>query len=500
MKISITGIEARDKAFKGAKYVAQAVKSTMGPFGQNALIENGNKISNDGYLISSELVPTVKDEFERRGATIGHEASAKTNEQVGDATSTSWALTDAILDEASRYLPNKNSLVAKKTPSQIAKMIETSKNNVISLLKESATPILDKETLIKSALVSVEDEGIAELLGETQWEIGPDGEITVEEVNDVVSKIERVNGIKIDNGFSNSVVITNPEKGSLEITDSAVILTNYTIGIEELGKMKDSIFATLLSQKQNSIAIIARAFTPDAIQLCIDSHKAGLRLYPINAPYTDQQEIMRDLEAVVGGRYIDSEEARLDDMYITDVGYIKSLVAGRFDAIITGVEDDRAKERITKRVEVLQARLQGQDSDFMKKMYRTRIAQFEGGFAILKVGSPSLVDRKRLKDKCDDAVNSVRLALKGGTVKGAGVAFKDISDTLADDDILKRPLLSVYNQIIISAPEDFVIEDWVRDPVLVLISALENACSVAGTLSSVSIVIAEENPKRKDED
>ena len=46
--ISITGIQARDKALKGAKYVAEAVKSTIGPFGLNAILEKGDKSTNDG--------------------------------------------------------------------------------------------------------------------------------------------------------------------------------------------------------------------------------------------------------------------------------------------------------------------------------------------------------------------------------------------------------------------------------------------------------------------
>jgi chaperonin GroEL (HSP60 family) len=144
----------------------------------------------------------------------------------------------------------------------------------------------------------------------------------------------------------------------------------------------------------------------------------------------------------------------------------------------------------------LKKKLIGSQSDFEKKSIEVRIAQLTNGFALLKVGSQSLANRKRLKDKCDDATNAVRLALKHGTVKGGGLAFKEISDKLEDGNILKRPLLCVYEQIINSAPEGFIIPEWVRDPLQVLKVALVNACDVAGVFSSVSGIVVEENIKK----
>ena len=54
------------------------------------------------------------------------------------------------------------------------------------------------------------------------------------------------------------------------------------------------------------------------------------------------------------------------------------------------------------------------------------------------------------------------MAWKGGTVKGGGLAFKEVSNKLPEESLLKRPLQVIYNQIMQSAPEGFVIEEWVR--------------------------------------
>lgn len=497
MQISLTGSSARDKAVKGVEYVGKAIRSTMGPFGQNFLLQKGNKSTNDGFLISTELVNAIKDEFERRGALIAQEASAKTNEQVQDATSTAWALTEAILKEGVRFLPSDTRISSKHTASEIINMISTAKEEVLKELEARTTPIVSVEELVKSALVSSEDEHIAKLLGELQWELGPEGVILAEETNDSFSSVEKVNGIRIDSGFGTSMMISNPENQSLELKDTSIFLTNYTISEEQLQLLKESVINPLKNQKKLGLILVARAFTSEAIKFCMESLQTGFPVFPVNAPYTNQTEVMKDIAAVTGARHIDIEASRLEDAHISDVGFAKRFTARLFDAVIAGEENP---ERTSKRVEELRLKLTGSQSTFDKKMIESRIAQLSNGFGILKVGSPSLANQKRLKDKADDAVGAVRLALKGGTVKGGGLAFKEISDSLPEGNILKRPLTCVYDQITSSAPEGWIIPDWCRDPFLVLKSALENACDVAQVLCNVSGQVVEKNKREPKED
>lgn len=487
-KISLVGLKSRDKVIKGVEYVAEAVKSTIGPFGMNALLEKGGRITNDGVTIARELCGAIEDEYERLGANIAQQGSSKTNDQVGDATSTCWALKQAILKEIIKYLPNDRTLLGKKKPSEVLKLLSLGKEEVIEKLNKMAIKVKDEKTLIESAKVSVEDEDLAMLIGHVQWQLGPDGYILAEETAEPTSSIEMVKGIRIDNGFGASFMINNFEKQTLELDECAVILTNYTI--PNISVIKD-LLDTILKTGQRKIVIVARGFTPEAIKECAENHKTGVFLYPINAPYTDQAEIMRDLASVLGGTYIDSEEMRLEDAGIQDVGSIKKLVARRYDAIFTGFDHgDISKLRIIKRIDQLEKKLDGEVSDFEQRNLQSRISQLNNGFAILKVGAKTVSRRQYLKDKADDAVNAVRHALRGGTVAGAGLAFKEISDALPEGHILKKPLLCINDQIMDSAPEGFVVEDWVRDPLIVLTTALENACDVAGTLATVNIATA----------
>lgn len=493
-KISLTGVQAREAFVRGAKYLSSTIGQTLGPFGSNAYLEHGHKLTNDGFSISAELANTLEDEFERQGALTLHETSSKVNDQVGDCTTSVQILAQSIIDEAIRLLPNEKSITAKHKPSEVLKMIEDSKINVISKLKEGIKLVESEQELIQSAKVSVEDGHLAQLIGSTQWKIGKDGIIIVEEVLDPVSSVDIVKGIRIDNGFGTPYIVTNEAEQSLEVNDVSVLLTNYTIGDKEILDLKTKVIDPLLAEKKLALVIIGRAFTSQAIQMCMESAKAGFAIFPINAPYTYQSEIMKDLAAITGATYYDTEDSRLEDLQITDIGFATKILARRFDAIITGKEEGNL-ERITKRVRQLQERLAGQVSDFERKAIQTRIAQFTGGFAILKIGAETVFERKYKKDKADDAVNSVRLALQEGTVKGGGLAFKEISESLDEADILKRPLMCIYNQIMSSAPEGYEIPGWCRDPYLTLVSALKNACSVAGAFSTVNAVITTKDKK-----
>jgi chaperonin GroEL len=488
MDISITGIKARDKVLAGANYLADAVKSTLGPFGSNILMEKGNRITNDGYTVSKALSPAIEDEFERRGALVLHEVSSKTNDQVGDATTTSIVLAQAILKEAIRQLPTESTFTSKMTPSELIRKIESEKKEILELLDKSATPITTEEALIASAKVSVENEEMAELIGKAQWAIGPDGVIIAEEYNEHTCQVEYVKGIKFDNGFPSSAFINNHEKQSVEIEDCHVIMTNYVL--QNLSPLKN-VIDPLIQTGVRKFAIIARGFSDDCIRVCLQNHQEGVYFYPINAPYTDQAQILKDITAVIGGTYLSQEDSVLEECTINDLGFAEKIVVRRFDTVITGTQDP------AERVKVLEESLKGEVSEFEKKNINTRISQLTNGFAILKVGARTEVDRKRLKDKADDAVNAVRLALQGGTVAGAGLAFKEISENLPDGYLLKRPLMTIYNQIMSTAPSDFEIEDWVRDPVLVLRAALENACSVSSVLATVTAVVCAENPKKR---
>lgn len=482
-KIVKVGVEARQAAFAGANYVANAVKATLGPYGLNALLQKGNKITNDGVTIAFEVSRAIRDEAERRGAIVMYEVSKQVNEQVGDGTTTAITLGQAILKQVS----NKLDTFGIISPAQVNRQLSFEAANIIAMLKERAQMVMTREQLIESAMVSVEDKDLADMIGGTQWDIGKEGSIIVELTDAPRSSIEKVNGLRVENGFSSAIIINNPEKESFEIQDVPCIITSHPVN--ELAPIKP-VIDELLRQGKRDIVVIAHAFSNEAIQAMLANHSKGVRLYPINAPHYMQKDILKDMAAVLKATVIEKDARPLADITMDDVGFIKSLVAERFSSVYTGEGDPSA------RIRELELQRSGNITPHERTLIDRRLAQLKGGFAILRIGATSEAERSYKKDKADDAVNAVRAALQEGVVAGAGIAFKEIAETLPDDYLLKKALPAVYTQIMSTAPEAFTIEPWVRDPVKVLRIALEKACSVAGTLASINVIVADENPKQ----
>lgn len=490
------GTPGRDKLVAGANYIANAVKTTLGPGGQNFAVEKGNRVTNDGITIAKELLGSLKDETEDRGARILVDNATKVNDEAGDASTTFMVLTQATIKEAQRYLPSKDRIVGKLSPMALKNQLDTEAGEVIEKLKELAKPVESEEEMVQIATVPVEDAKLGELIGKTQWELGPEGYILAEETTEKESSIEKMDGLLLDNGFGSSNVINNPEKEALEVRNVSVIYTNHTITINEFttGENKPAsallgVIQSLIQRGQKDMVIMSRGFTNEAIQWCLNQQQAGVNIYPLNAPYTDQSEVMYDLQAVLGGRFINSESLSLEDLQLSDVGFASHILAKRFSTVLAGGKND-----VSDRIKVLEEKHEGAGSNFEKNTIKKRIAQLKNGFAVLKVGGKTDVERKYLKDKADDAVSSVRCALQEGTVKGGGLALYEIAEKMDDTKILKNPLQSVHLQLKTNAGEDFVVEDWVRDSVKILRIVLERAVSTAGVLSTAAGAVSAKFP------
>ena len=497
----LAGIRARDAYFKGADTAAQAVIDSIGPFGLNLATEKGKKTTNDGKLISQSISVALQDEYERQGALMQHEACDRTNDEVADATSTTIALTKGIRDELKGYLLSEKRFVAVKSVAELSKQIDKEYEDVVSELEKVVTPITTKEELIKSALVAVEDEALATLIGETQWELGETGRLLPEEVNETECSVERIDGILLDNGYASSLTINNPKDQSLTLENGNIFLTNHQVREEHLQDENSPIRKLIVSMTQfgmNNLVIMSQAFTDGALEMLSGiTNNTPFKVYGVNAPYVNQGQMLLDIESVVGGKAILQDGGSLDEVKLENLGSFSKMKMRIMGGVIAGNEG--TKEKKEARTAKLKEELEGEQSFFAKRQLEERIAALDGKLAFLKIGAYVKSDRERLKDKADDAVVSVRMAWKGGTVKGGGQAFHEIAEKMEEDAILKKALSTVYFQIKKTAPEGFVIEEWVRDPFITLKTALKNACECAKSMARIHGAVVTKDVMPKDQ-
>lgn len=469
-----------------------SIKQTLGPYGKNFLIEKGLRITNDGRKIASEL--QGKNEIQDLALRTLRDAMTKTNDLLEDGSTSFATMVEAIYNEFVKLLPGKQ-LSGKYSALTLRKKIALELQFITAKLKEQVVEIKSEEDLVGVAKTSVEDEELAKLIAKTQWKLGENGFILVEEHNAPDDLMEEINGIRIDNGFATSNAINNLEKQRLELKDIPILLTNHTIN--DIYEMRD--FLSTVHNKQNikEFALMARAFSSQAIKQMEEENRSGFRIMPLNAPYVNQKEVMKDLVAVFGGVYIDQEEMSLDSIVSSHLGFAKKIIAERWSAVYTGEKDKRAKDRIAERIVELEKILKGTPSIFEQKNIKVRISQLKNGFAILKIGALTENERKYRFDKAEDCVGAVRHALQEGVVPGAGIGYKIVSDSLEDDFILKKPLLAPYTEIMVNAGEPFEVEPWVKNAFKVERVVLENATQTAFNMATAYGASSNAWPKKK---
>ena len=111
-KIIMFEQQARDKILKGVNIMADAVKSTLGPRGRNAILEKSwgaPNVTKDGVTVAKEI--ELEDKFENLGAQMLKEVASKTSDVAGDGTTTATVLAQAICREGMQdwWLPGLQS-------------------------------------------------------------------------------------------------------------------------------------------------------------------------------------------------------------------------------------------------------------------------------------------------------------------------------------------------------------------------------------------------------
>ena len=99
------GEDARVLLQSGVDQLAEAVKSTLGPKGRNVILEKitgSPVVTNDGVTIAREI--HLRDQFENMGAQLVKEAAIKTNDIVGDGTTTATVIAQAIVREGMKAI------------------------------------------------------------------------------------------------------------------------------------------------------------------------------------------------------------------------------------------------------------------------------------------------------------------------------------------------------------------------------------------------------------
>lgn len=516
------GEEARRALESGVSQLADTVKITLGPKGRNVILEKkyGSPIViNDGVSIAKEI--ELKDPFENMGAQIIKEASTKTNDVVGDGTTTAAVLAQAIIVEG-----NKN-LAAGANPIILRKGIDKAVAVCVDKLKAISKPVVGKQSVAQVASISAGDTTIGELISDAMEKVGNDGVITVEESKTMKTELNIVEGMQFDRGYASPYMVTDTDKMIAELDNPYILITDKKIGsIQEILPLLQQVAKT-----GDKLLIIAEDVEGEALTtLILNKLRGAFVCVAVKAPgFGDRRKAMLEDIAVLTGGQVITEELGIDlkTADISMLGRAKNVKVDKDNTII--VEGAGNPAAIAARVQQIRNQLADTTSDYDKEKLQERLAKLAGGVAQISVGAATEVEMKERKLRIEDALNATRAAVEEGIVAGGGVALLSaipevdaLVATLSGDEktgamIVRKALEAPIKQIAENAGVNGgvivakvlaenslnygydaltdtygdMIEKGILDPTKVTRSALQNAASVAGTLLTTESIVCD---------
>jgi chaperonin GroEL len=525
-KIICYGSEAREKMLKGVNALANAVKVTLGPRGNNVVLEKSfgaPLVTKDGVTVAKEI--ELDGKFENMGAQMVKEVASKTSDIAGDGTTTATILAQAIYNEGQKLV------AAGTNPMALKRGLDKGTAAVVKALENQSKPTKDKNEITQVGAISANnDTVIGQLISDAMEKVGKEGVITVEEAKSMETTLDIVEGMQFDRGYLSPYFVTNSEKMTVVLDEPYLLIHE-----KKVSAMKDLVpLLEQVAKMGKPLLIIAEDVEGEALAtLIINKLRGTLKVAAVKAPgFGDRRKAMlQDIAVLTGGQVVSEElGVKLENISLDDLGSCKTV---RIDKDNTTIIDGAgSRQELEGRIKTIRAQIEETTSDYDREKLQERLAKLVGGVAVINIGAATETEMKEKKARVEDALNATRAAVQEGVVPGGGVALIRCIGALDKTDVkgeeksgvklLKRALAEPLRQLALNAghegsvvlnkvsegKDDFgfnaatetfenLLTAGVLDPTKVVRSALQNAASVAGLMLTTEAMITEKPSRKK---
>jgi chaperonin GroEL len=516
---------ARTELREGLKQLAAAVKVTLGPTGRNVVLHKSwgsPRVTKDGVSVSKEI--ELPEPFKNMGAKMVNEVANKTSDVVGDGTTTSIVLAEAI------YLDGLKYVTAGVNPMSLNRGIAKAAEIACNFVQSASVPVKGHDDIAKVAAISANnDAAVGEILAKAMDAVGKEGVIEIQEGKGVENELTLVEGMQFDRGYISPYFVTNPETLETEFEDAYILLYE-----KKISNIRE--FVPLLEKMVHmgrSLLVIAEDVEGEALAALVINRLQGvLKVCAVKAPgFGDRRKAMlQDIAILTGGQVVTEDLGiKLENVEVSQLGQAKRIVVTKDNTTI--IEGAGKKKDIQARCDQIRGQIEKTTSDYDREKLQERLAKLTGGVAVIHAGAPTETEMKERKDLLDDALHATRAAAAEGLVPGGGVIFlraipeveKGRSKAKGDEkigfDIVVKALKSPTAQIADNSGEqgEVIVAELLEklekdknvgynantgeyvdmfkagiiDPAKVAPTALEMAASLAGLMLTPNVLITE---------
>jgi chaperonin GroEL len=521
--------DARARVLAGARDLYEAVRVTMGPKGRNVVISKsygGPTVTHDGVTVAKAVdIEARNDDTLGRGigAELVKQAASKTNDVVGDGTTTATVLTYHILNEANKLI------AAGHNPMDLRKGLDKAAKVVIDSVAHSTEAIAgNKAKIAQVATVSAGDSEIGDLIADVISAVGQNGTVSVEQSQALMLEKEIVEGFTFDRGYVSQYMVTDSARMEAVYEKPLIMVTDKKISsIQEILPLLEKI----AQGGKKELVIIAEDVEGEALAtLVLNRLKGVFNALAIKAPaFGDRRKaILEDIAILTGATVITEERGiTFENATLDMLGGARKIIASKDNTTI--IEGTGDLSEVNKRIAEIRNQAENATSEYDKENLEKRIGAIEGKVALIKVGGATETEIEEKKFRVEDAVAATKAAVAEGIVPGGGVTLVDLSKKLTVEPtkigsseeaghlVLKRALVQPFRELMHNAglnPDEklpqvlaakggqgFDVNDagamvdlkakGIVDPAKVTREAVQNAVSIAGTAMTMGSLIVD---------
>ena len=519
----IFDVEARNALKEGADALANAVKVTLGPRGRNVVLAKSfgaPVITSDGVTVAKEI--DLPDHYENMGAQLLKSVATKTNDAVGDGTTTATILAQEIVHEGLK------NVAAGADPMQLKIGIDKAAEVVVGELQKQSKSVNTSNEIAQVASIAANDNAnrsdIGQTVADAMDKVGKDGVITIEDGKSAETEVDIVEGMQFDRGYLSPHFATDPESMVAELEDPLILINTGKIStVTDLVPVLEKV-----GQLGRPLLIIAEDIEGEALAvLVVNKLRGGLRVVAVKAPgFGDRRkEMLEDIGILTGGQVISEDIGiRLENVVVGMLGSARRVIVDKDNTTIVG--GTGTAEDVQARIGQIRQQIEETTSDYDREKLEERLAKLAGGVAVVNVGAATEVEMKERKARFEDALSATRAAVEEGIVTGGGIALLRAGSALeafhleGDQEtgvnivrrVLESPIRTIAENaglegsVVAAKVKDGdgsyglnaatgeygdLLEVGIVDPTKVVRSAIQNGASVAGLLLTTETLITE---------